>query len=133
MVNPFQPPVARSAASADRSPAGLDNLRNIARHQRSINRAILAQIGVLVVTALFGTSLLFRLAFLVVGVATLIAEVRLARRLHGILVALLCAPLMFVPLLNLIVLVVFNQTATKRLREAGYKVGLLGGRPDDIR
>lgn len=33
---------------------------------------------------------------------------------------------MFVPLLNLIILLVLNARATRTLREAGYKVGLLG-------
>ena len=34
--------------------------------------------------------------------------------------------LMFVPLVGLITLLVLNSKATNRLREAGYKVGLLG-------
>ena len=34
--------------------------------------------------------------------------------------------LMFVPLVGLITLLVLNAKATNRLREAGYKVGLLG-------
>jgi hypothetical protein len=36
--------------------------------------------------------------------------------------------LMFVPLVNLITLLVLNGRATKMLREAGYAVGLLGAR-----
>ena len=35
----------------------------------------------------------------------------------------------FVPLVNLVILVVLSMKATSRLREAGYKVGLLGASP----
>jgi len=35
----------------------------------------------------------------------------------------------FIPLVNLVILVVLSMKATGRLREAGYKVGLLGASP----
>ena len=35
----------------------------------------------------------------------------------------------FVPLVGLVILVVLSMKATSRLREAGYKVGLLGASP----
>jgi len=35
----------------------------------------------------------------------------------------------FVPLVNLVILVMLSMKATGRLREAGYKVGLLGASP----
>ncbi len=40
---------------------------------------------------------------------------------------------MFVPCVNPLTLLVFNQQATTRIRDAGFKVGLLGGNPNDIR
>ena len=44
----------------------------------------------------------------------------------SIVAKILLVILMFVPLVNLITLLVLNARATRRLREAGYKVGLLG-------
>jgi hypothetical protein len=35
----------------------------------------------------------------------------------------------FIPLVNLVILVALSMKATSRLREAGYKVGLLGASP----
>jgi hypothetical protein len=40
---------------------------------------------------------------------------------------------MFVPCVNLLTLLEFNQQATTRIRDAGFKVDLLGGNPNDIR
>ena len=133
MTNPYQPPADASSGFPRRSTADLDLLRTIARHQRNINLAILAQIGLTVVAGVFGQSLAVSLAYLVVGIATVVAEVLLVKALHGIVLAVVCAPLMFVPCLNLLTLLLFNQQATKRIRDAGYKVGLLGANPDDIR
>lgn len=133
MTNPYQPPADPSSGFPQRSTVDLDGLRTIARHQRHINLAILAQIGLMVVAGVFGQSLIISLAYLVVAIATMVAEVLLVKALHGVVVAVVCAPLMFVPCLNLLTLLLFNQQATKRIRDAGYKVGLLGANPDDIR
>jgi hypothetical protein len=39
---------------------------------------------------------------------------------------ILLVPLMFVPLISIITLAILNSRATKSLRAAGYRVGLLG-------
>ncbi|OAB62791.1 hypothetical protein AY599_06375 [Leptolyngbya valderiana BDU 20041] len=44
----------------------------------------------------------------------------------GILPRVLCALLMFCPLINLITLLVVNAKATAALRAGGYKVGFMG-------
>ena len=136
MANPYQPPIEQGAAP--RPGVELERLRKIATYQRLINLAILAQIVAGIVLAMApippALAVLIRaLLFIVVAIGSVVAEVLLANALHSTLVAALCAPLMFVPCVNLIVLLVFNQQATGRLRDAGYKVGLLGGNPDDIR
>lgn len=48
-----------------------------------------------------------------------------ARQSH-ILVKIILFILLFVPLINILVLLSINSRATKALREAGYKVGLVG-------
>jgi hypothetical protein len=140
MTNPYQPPEAPpyAGASAPRPGVDLERLRKIATYQRFINLAILADfaamgaLGALQLPA--GLEQLIRIVvFAAVGIASLIAEFLLVNTLHGTLVAVLCAPLMFIPCVNLLVLLVFNQQATSRLREAGFKVGLLGANPDDIK
>jgi len=44
----------------------------------------------------------------------------------GVLAKILLVILMFVPLVNLITLLILNSRATRLLREAGYTVGLMG-------
>jgi hypothetical protein len=139
MTNPYQPPQAgHGGGSAARPGVDLDRLRKIATYQRIINVAILADFVAMsalgAVQLPLALQLVVRVAvFAVVGVGSLVAEFLLVSVLHSTLVAILCAPLMFVPCLNLIVLLVFNQQATSCLRDAGFKVGLLGGNPDDIK
>jgi hypothetical protein len=119
----------------------LDHLRAVARHQRSINLAILAQIGIYVValglqpasSSSFVPQLVIGLAALAVAVFSIVATVRLANTMHGTGIAVLCAILMFAPCINLLTLLVLNQQATARVKKAGFKVGILGANPDDIR
>lgn len=60
-------------------------------------------------------------------VLSIIGIIRLAIGLgNGIAMRVVYIVLMFVPLVNLITLVILNGKATKMLRDAGYKVGLLG-------
>jgi hypothetical protein len=138
-MNPYQPPYDMGAPGAPvRSPADIEHLRQVATYQRLINLAILADIIALVVLAVVPLphaleQIIRGLLFLVVGVVSLVAEFLLVRTLHSTVVAVVCGPLMFVPCVNLLTLLVFNQQATGRLQKAGYKVGLLGGNPDDIK
>ena len=71
--------------------------------------------------------------FLSIGIFSIVATIRLANALHGTGVAVVCAILMFIPCISLITLLVLNSQATKRAKDAGYKVGLLGADPGDIR
>ena len=134
MVNPYQAPIDAFAPLPVRV-GKLDDLRRIARHQRAINLAILAQLGLMGFAAMAPAALtpVVRLVGLVISIATIVATFRLAKALHSTWVAVVCTPLMLVPLVNLLTLLVFSSQATKRLRDAGFKVGLLGGNPADIR
>ena len=52
----------------------------------------------------------------------------LAERQSHIAVKILLFILLFIPLVNIFVLLRINAQATKTLREAGYKVGLMGAK-----
>jgi hypothetical protein len=59
----------------------------------------------------------------------LIGLVRLCGGLgYSLLVKILLVILMFVPIVNLVTLLILNSRATSSLRAAGYTVGLLGAR-----
>jgi hypothetical protein len=136
-MNPYAPPTELSHASPVPG-SGIDvaRLRAVARSHRLINLAILSNIAtfVLVITASsLGDGRMAHVAvsllgvlFLVVGAVSLFAAAWLAYALGGIAVAVLCSLLMFVPVLSLFMLVIMSQIATRRLRKAGCKVGLLG-------
>ena len=140
-MNPYEAPQAPPMPAIRADGVDLEVLRTIARHQRSINLAILSQIGIYVLAFFlesaskesFVPNLVVGLAALAVAVFSIVATVRLANTMHGTGIAVLCAILMFAPCLNLLTLLVLNQQATARVKKAGFKVGLLGANPDDIR
>jgi hypothetical protein len=135
MTNPYQPPATDGLPPA--SPAGVDlvALRRIATYQRFIILAILAQIVGAIAFASMppALQLLGRIIFVLIGIGSAVASVLLANALYGVVVAVFCTLLMFIPLVNLLTLLVLSQGATSRVRKAGYKVGFLGAKPDDIR
>jgi len=62
-------------------------------------------------------------------IASLVGVWKIATALgSNIVMKILAIVSMFVPLANLIVLVMLSMRASKRLKEAGYTVGLLGAR-----
>ncbi|MBT2117378.1 hypothetical protein KK141_02700 [Dyella sp. LX-66] len=121
MSNPYEAPKA---------PVG-DTLRNdpgieqVASGQKLVIYAILVYLAIILVRGAGET------------IAALLAITSLVLSLMGILrigsglgygtgTKVILVILMFVPLVGLITLLVLNAKATNRLREAGYKVGLLG-------
>ena len=73
------------------------------------------------------------LVLLAVLVSTVVAVLRLAAALGThIVVLILLAPLCFIPLLNLLVLLAENGSATRLLRSAGIRVGFMGARKADV-
>jgi hypothetical protein len=119
------------------SPTGVDlvAIRRIATYQRILILAILAQlIGMAVFAGMPpALQLLGKVIYVLIGIGSAVAAVLLANAVYGVIAAVVCAPLMFIPLVNLITLLVLNQGATSRVRKAGFKVGFLGARPEDIR
>jgi hypothetical protein len=74
-----------------------------------------------------GTPLLGLIVALTALVMSLVGIFRVGSGMgFGVAAKILLVILMFVPLANLITLLVLNSRATKLLREAGYTVGLMG-------
>lgn len=126
--NPYAPPSAKVADVAPDDSESLESLNLVARGQRHVMFALLAQIvasGFMGVQPVVGGVLV--LAAFLYGV---IAVVRLASALGDSVVSrvLFCLGLLL-PLLSLIVLAVLSARASKRLRAAGFKIGFLGAKP----
>jgi hypothetical protein len=109
-----------------------EKLKQIAQGQRGLNLAVLGQIiayGLIVVAnsshmpilALVGF-----LALLVSGIAGIVFVVLTAMRLYSNSAAIGLALVMLIPCVGLLLLLSINSAATKRLKENGIKVGILG-------
>jgi len=137
-------------ASAPNPPLDLNALRRlhrIATHQRGIMLCILAQLAVAAAGAAFEFPAMLRTGLtLVVGLASLVLIILLARDVFSTVGMATCVVMLLAPyaalfvadagpvvtLLSLLTLLVVNQRATKELQQAGFKVGLLGGNPADV-
>lgn len=120
--NPYQPPRARVDVPADTA----TDVGRVISGQRLAIYAVLAHLLSLPVQAAAGA--LAGLALSLVALAlSIFGIVRLGSGLGMLPVTkLLLALLMFVPLVNLLVLLVVNRRATRVLRDAGRTVGWFG-------
>lgn len=105
--------------------------------QKLIILAILLNILVIVLGLVGGSALgpirmLFPVAALATLVISLVGVVRMSGGLgFGIGLQVLFCLLMFIPLINLLTLLILNGKATGALRANGYKVGLFGAKAID--
>jgi hypothetical protein len=110
-------------------------LRDVAAGQRQIVFCILGQfgIGILEGVVVAGHPTLF-IINLFLGLAVLVFMIISVLKLAGALgqSQIMYVILMFIPCISLIMLLVLNRQATKRLQQAGIKVGLLGADPNAI-
>lgn len=134
-MNPYQPPQHDSPPSLPQ--ADRERLYTIAKCQRSINLVVLAYFGSGVVSQqvanIPGGQILIGLVALAVIIAGVVFAVRMASALWSTGAAVVCAILLLVPCVGLLTLLVLNNRATARLRDAGCKVGLLGADPEEVR
>ncbi len=130
------------------APADLDRLLRVAKNQRGIMLCILGQIAVAAVGGFLSLPPLANsLLSLLVGLASLVFLVALARNVYSTVGVVVCVVFLLIPfvgvfvmpsagatltILSLLTLLVVNQRATKELRAAGFKVGLLGGSPAEV-
>ena len=121
LPNPSETPRARVDSPAEDS----EDLRRIASGQRLVLYAMLAHFAAIALRLLIGPP------GILVGLSAIALSVYGVVRLAGglgtsMIVRVLLAVLMFVPLANLVALAALNFRATRRLREGGYRVGLMG-------
>ena len=107
--------------------SGAQPIEKVASGQKLIIYAILVNFLTIGLVAAFGD--IAGLVGIVAIVMSFIGMFRLAGGLgYSTAAKILLVVLLVVPLVGLITLLVLNSRATKALREAGYKVGLLGAR-----
>lgn len=129
---PIEPYDPYSPADAAR-----EGLRRVAKYQRWVLYALLANIAVNIgAFAVGGLSPLLFALVMAVAVAvvafTIAAVFALAREVFDPGTAVLCAFSMFFPCISLVVLLVVNQKATGYLQRHGVRVGLMGADPNRI-
>lgn len=120
--NPYEAPGAPIRRTTD------DRMRiaDIASGQKLVIYAIISDF-VAIALRMFVVGPLAGLAVLTAFVFAIMGIVRLGSGLGMSLVSkILLVVVMFLPLVNVITLLVVNARATTHLRNAGYKVGLLG-------
>ncbi len=118
--NEVTPPPLNREAGADK------NLREIAAGQKMVIFAILLHFAAFALYY-YTRNPISGLVALAGSVLAIIGVIRLAVGLAQAMgLKIFFIILMFIPLISLITLLILNSIATKRLREGGYKVGLLG-------
>ncbi|HUG77591.1 MAG TPA: hypothetical protein VML57_08925 [Burkholderiales bacterium] len=119
--NPYQAPKAVVDTGVEVS----EGIEKVASGQKLVIYAILVNFLTIGLQVLIGPPA--SLLALVALVLSLVGIYRVGSGMGFSMVAKIgLIVLMFVPLINLITLLVLNGRATARLRDAGYKVGLLG-------
>ncbi|MBK8259333.1 MAG: hypothetical protein IPK82_42600 [Polyangiaceae bacterium] len=134
-MNPYQPPSPFQNQPYQMPNEHVERLKRIAFDQRMINFVVLAYLGVGGMNTSMAAEtgqeaalmrIIIGFVALFVIIAGVVFAVRMASALHGTVIAVLCAVSLIIPCVGLIVLLVLNSQATRVLRNAGLKVGLLG-------
>ncbi|WP_163338699.1 hypothetical protein [Desulfopila sp. IMCC35008] len=120
-TNPYEAPAAPLGDPAHDA----EETEKVKKGQKLVIYAILINISAYLVQAAIG-----QVAVLVNIVSIIVALVGLYYLAKGlgmsILTKIFVLILLFIPLLNILTMLVLNSKATAKLRAAGYKVGLLG-------
>ena len=116
-------------AALDDQPQFNTQIQDLLKGQKWIIYCILLQfpVGVCMVAVHQG----FGILSMVISIAAIFGITRLARGLGystGLRVLLIILMLVPIPLISLIVLLSLNSKATKQLKNAGYRIGLLGAK-----
>lgn len=138
--NPYRPPQAQ-VRDMPESEADAESIAQLGSGQKLAIYAICTYIGTVLVrvllAAVFKSSLedddlvligLFAgAAFLVAFVLSVVGQWRMADGL-GISIGLrvLIVILLFIPLVNIVILLILSSRTTRALRQAGYRVGFFG-------
>ena len=121
--NPFAPPEARVADHARQGADDIALLNRIASGQRLLVVAVLVSF----LSMVFRGNPVGTIVAIVSGIVSIVGAVRLSAALGSpAWVRFVSGILMLVPLVNLTTMLVLSSRATRRLRAAGYRVGLMG-------
>ena len=121
--NPYQTPEALNILQPESEEI---QLQKIAKGQRMVLYAILLYI-LLIIGQILLSQILMPILFFVPLVLSLIGVTFLAHALwQSYIISVFYFLVMFVPLLNILLLIFINSKASTRLRAGGYKVGLMG-------
>ncbi len=135
MENPYTPPVS-APADLPRSDADLQRLHGIAVSQRRVMLCVLGYLGLVIGSLFFGGSesatMVVGLIGLIIVIAGLVSVVQLAYRIKSTTAAVIVGVLSLIPLVGLITLLVVNGWASKELKKAGFRIGLLGASPGKV-
>lgn len=120
MTNPYAPPDSQP----DHSIKLEKEIEKVRTGQKLLIYAILLNVGVTISSMYLPMLGLLQFGVLgvsIYGLVRLFQGLKMAMWVRGIIFLT-----MILPLINLLVLLRLNSRATKTLREAGYKVGLMG-------
>lgn len=121
MSNPYEAPKSKVGDTLRDDPG----IEQVLGGQKLVIYAILVYLATILVRG--GGEAIAALLAIASLVLSLMGILRISSGLgYGTGTKVVLVILMFVPLVGLITLLVLNSKATNRLREAGYKVGLLG-------
>ena len=134
--NPYQSPEQDDVVQEAAQSADIRRLRSIARSQRVICYFVLyylIMLGALMAAPPPEAAGLLGIGFLLLAVLALVHVIMLAFKVAHPAAAVLFVILVFVPLVGLLILLALNNRATKQIRAAGFRVGLLGARDAQFR
>ena len=135
--SPYQSPQTDAAEMRPAFDVARDPVRRVAKYQRRVIFALFSLIvaNVLMLSGVAGLPPVRVIAGLFSWAAlafAIFSVFMLAKELTNVGIAVLCAILMFVPLVSLVVLLILSQKAIKYLREHRVEVGFFGADPSRI-
>jgi hypothetical protein len=118
-----------------------DKVRAVAKYQRWVILALLLNIAIIILSLVMVIGryelpasfvLILRVILIAVAVFQVTSVVLLAKQFSHIVLAILAGIVTFLPYISLLVLLIYNQKATKYLREHGVHVGFFGAKPNAV-
>ena len=124
-TNPYSPPKAPVSDVSGSPTDTIERLNRIASSQRLVVISIVSFVGARVFTSTIGPAgVLLLIAALIMSI---VGVIRLSGALgHSNWVRVGIVIGLFIPIINIVIMAILSSRATRRLRAAGYRVGLLG-------
>ncbi len=128
--NPYAAPRANVADAADPT-EDIETLRKLASGQKLLIYSILLSLVAGALQYALKSNGFGLVLNLIAAVMAIVGAVRTAGGLgQGTVAKIIYAIAMFIPLVSLIIMISLSVRASRRLKEAGYSVGLLGAKVD---